>query len=726
MIALATVLAMGAASAQPTATAPVAQSTVAGTRITNIAKATFTDPTTGQPATPVQSNPVVTVVNPVPDFTITPNGTQDAPGQELTGKTPGSTVEFPYNVTNTGNTPIIVELTSTDRTDTDVQNIQYYVDADGNPETKGDRTLLTDTDGDGKVEVRELAPSATAKIIQVYTIPADATSTQQFGANPVGTAVYDNDATDGTAVGSLTNPDAAAVTAAGTTTEKVDNDNFNRVTLVTPGLVTAPPTDPTNPGTTTPVFPPNDPTLPPITNGGNVTPPPTSGTPGDPTAGNGVPTAPVNPGATPGDPVTDQPSVPGYQDPNPNTPGVPTNIEIKGNEQIAYPPADGNTTPDVVNFINRITNTGTQDDIVTILDPIITGDTTGVTVVLTKPDGTPLDEDPNTDGIQVKVPAGGTVYYETTVTYPDNDGSTALRNPIKIEIPVDSGLDGDNLPNTSTFDTIMPPAMHFGDTSSLNGLDVQPTPEPVNVVTPPATGSVTTSFPMSITNPGAYNDTYTLTGSVPINGVDVPVVYYYNGQPLPTDGNGNYITPVVASGGTLNIEARIEVPAGTPAGDYIVNQTATSNYSGITLTDTNDIIRVSPTGNVALAKFQKNGTAPTTMNGIDANSGYGAGQTTVNPGANIEYQIIGKNSYNAPVTNFAICDAAPANTTFVSIADTDGIANIYRANGAWSATAPVAGTAGEICIANDADGNGLPDALPAGATYTVNFTAKVN
>jgi hypothetical protein len=74
--------------------------TPAGTQIQNQASASYID-SAGQPRT-TTSNLVVTVVQQVYSFTITPDGTESAPGQ-IKAALPGGQVVFNYVVTNTGN-----------------------------------------------------------------------------------------------------------------------------------------------------------------------------------------------------------------------------------------------------------------------------------------------------------------------------------------------------------------------------------------------------------------------------------------------------------------------------------------------------------------------------------------------------------------------------------------------------------------------------------------------
>jgi hypothetical protein len=75
--------------------------TPAGTQIQNQASASYID-SAGQPRT-TTSNLVVTVVQQVYSFTITPDGTERTSPGQIKAALPGGQVVFNYVVTNTGN-----------------------------------------------------------------------------------------------------------------------------------------------------------------------------------------------------------------------------------------------------------------------------------------------------------------------------------------------------------------------------------------------------------------------------------------------------------------------------------------------------------------------------------------------------------------------------------------------------------------------------------------------
>lgn len=770
VLALMAALAAGAASAATT-------ETTAGTTISNTASAEFTDPSNPTSTTPLTatSNTVNTTVLPKPSFDIvytdaTPDGnTLGSTPKVVTGATPGQVISTPYSIVNTGNVALDVVLNADTTGSAANQTVKYYyVNADG---SRG-----AEIPAGGTVTVAADNPATTAdeglvKIVQVITLPTDPgqiSPTSVFGASPEGSVV-------GTASSDLLTTPGNGVPTGTTLLEENKAANtdlqFTKVTVYAPELDNNP-----NTNTTTPVDSAGNPItdttkIPPVTTVDVPTLP--VGTPNDNT-----PVVTDDGYVTPGAPATD-----------PTPGGTPIASDIAGDNQIAYPKADTNTTPDTVVFTNTLTNTGGAADKVQLFpaladgtpDPAYTFDpatgtftnsTTNVVIRFLDPiTGQPIPVSTNpSDPTKatyptVTVPNGSTAVYRTEVTYPDANDSDPIQ-PITVLIGADSLKDAGVVSNSSTTDTIMPPAAQFGDSNGTtlgaypqdNGLNDKPvqTVNPGTAGSPTATsgisspdGSGTTAapgdrtavFPMDVVNNGQYNDSFTLSGSVNFGGTPVPVLYYgADGALLPrvsTDPNSpdynKFITPVVAPGAEVKVYAVVDVPAGQTAGDYTVNQTAVGNYSTIPMTDNNDIIRVAPAGSIAVAKFvAKSGVAAGSnpINGIDNPADYTAtGANGALPGQTISYKIIGKNNYNTAVSNFSLCDTVPANTTFASIALNPAPSKtIYRVNGGtWSATAPTAGLAAGtvICVAPDTDGNNLPDALDPGATLTADFGATV-
>lgn len=170
-----TALLMGAAMAQTTPTP-------ASTTIQNQASATYVD-SLGNPQT-TDSNLAITVVQAVYGFTITPNGTDAAPGQTQT-QIPGSTVNFGYSIVNTGNIADTINLTTiqtTSPTDNfDLTSVVIYNDVNGNGSVDV---------GDLPITSLSLPLGTTIKnIIVSGVVPGTATSTQISNINLRGVSV---------------------------------------------------------------------------------------------------------------------------------------------------------------------------------------------------------------------------------------------------------------------------------------------------------------------------------------------------------------------------------------------------------------------------------------------------------------------------------------------------------------------------------------------------------
>ncbi|WP_424951279.1 hypothetical protein [Deinococcus sp.] len=727
VFALLVALAAGAAGAA---------GTTAGTVIQNTASALYTDPATNATVTtPAVSNTVSTTVNAVPNFTITPNdvgpgATQNQPyaPYDKTGVLPGSQQVFQYTVTNTGNTPVTVDLSTQNRTDTTVTGVAYYLDTNNNGTYEpGTDTPLTDTNGGGVVDTGSIAPDGTVKILQVYTVPAAATPGSFYGADPVGTGKYDPAYKPGNPTPTATSITVVPDPATGTGT-LTDNDNFNRVLVYTP-TVTAGPIDANGPGGTTPV-------------------------------GGGTTDGQQNPpsGSTPGG------TQPTYNDPT--NPAVI--IGVSGSVQKAYPPADAETTnPDKVTFVNSITNSGSVTDSFFLLPPA--GLPAGVTVAYLDAAGNPLPLVTNTDGVQYpqiqNVAPGTTVNFRVIVTYPDTDGATPPTSPINVIVPIDSASDADVNPNATTTDTIYPPVLQFGD--STPALGTSPTPAPDQLVVPGTTPTLVTTntadstaiFPMDLANVGGYDESYKLTsyatvptataGSLPQPGlvlvtltdgskVYVPIKYYTDtnadGNPdtlLTTDASGNYISPVVTAGTEQKVFAVINLPANAAATTangtstpLLVYQTATGTVSGIVRSDNNDTVSIAPTGTIAITKT------------VD--------KASAKPGQDLTYTIVAKNGYNATVKNFILKEADGTGTNIfansyfksVSVAVTAPATGtvFYRFNGSanpWQSSAtptvPLTSvTSVEVALNTNGDttidGN---DTIPANGQFTVTLVTTV-
>jgi len=164
----------------------LAAGTPAGTEIRNQASAKYTD-SSGQPQT-TTSNEVVTVVQPVYGFTITPDGTETAPGQVKTGLQ-GAPVYFNYTVTNTGNIHDTIQLTapqgSSDNFDFD--NVRIFHDANCNG---------TLDPGEAEVTSVSLDADASACVIVEAVIPAGEADGNTGNADLSGASTGDPGQTD--------------------------------------------------------------------------------------------------------------------------------------------------------------------------------------------------------------------------------------------------------------------------------------------------------------------------------------------------------------------------------------------------------------------------------------------------------------------------------------------------------------------------------------------------
>lgn len=752
-----------------------AEGTLAGTTITNTASAEYPDPTNTATTVSMPSNTVSTVVLPKPGFDVTfTGGTTDGGTQNAlatttvvtTGAVPGQQISTPYSLVNNGNVALTLNLSADTTGSAPGATVKYYL---ANPDGSRGAEITTGTvtvPADDPATVDNPATPAVendeglVKIIQVVTLPTDPAqidSTKVFGASPVATVTGTQGADPLTTPG---NGYASGATATEEDKTAGTDLQFMRAEVYLPVLDNNP-----NGAVTTPV----DSAGNPIT---------------DPAA---VPTivpvlVPTQVVGTPGD-ATPVISTSGYTNPTPvtgdPTPGGTPIAQVSADEQVAYPKADTNSTPDTVVFTNSVTNTGGLPDKVQLFpaladgtpDPAYTYNpatgefvnaTTGVTVRFLDPvTGAVIlaSTDPANPTVAqyptLTVPNNSTAVYRTEVTFPDSDDSAAVPQ-YSIPVGADSLSDADKTSNNTATNTILPPATQFGDSTAAQGADA--TLAPVQVVNPSGAASdgssaVTTDntavFPVDAVNNGQYNDSYTLSGSVTFTDAvtgaltTVPVLYYatdgvtplprLSSDPLSPDYN-KFITPVMAPGTEYKAVAVVQTPAGTGTGDYTVSQTAVSNYSSTTVSDTNDIVRVSPTGSVAVAKFAaKAGVAAGSdpMYGINNPANYTAtGQNGAKPAETISYRIIAKNNYNTPVPLF-VRDTVPANTAFTSVAITPlPTKTIYRIGGntgTWSATAPAANLpAGTVIdVAPDADNNNLPDNLAPGATLSVDFVVTV-
>ncbi|MFC4427852.1 hypothetical protein [Deinococcus navajonensis] len=736
-----------------------AEYTQAGTSIENIATATFDNPTydpskpvdpTTNPQTSIEnSNKVTTTVLALPDFDVIFKGDNPTDGgnqnslSTTTGVRSGTlqssgatTFVTAYTVKNDGNIVLKVDLEANTSGATGPQTITYYRDVNKDGQLDSGDTLLTDTNGNGKVDLsvawddpNTAVDEGLAEILQVVSINSGADPALVYGASPVGTVVGTGTGVGQNGYSNATNYEQAK--PAGTDLQ------FTKVQLYSVAITPPPSSTPLTPGGTT------------------YTPP----APVDvqvPTLGAGTTDPTIN---TP--PVT---TVKGYTD----AAGTPIVTNPGGTVQTAYPKADNlDNNPDVVTFNNVISNTGSAPDTIQLFpaDAVKADGTLNAgwtfnaatatftytnlgsvtTVQFLDPSGAVITTKTGALYPSFNLPAGSSVYYQTKVTYPDPDDSLAV-SPVTVVVGADSLNDADTTPNATTTDLIYPAAAQFGDSTAGQGATDN---TPMETVTPYANyGAPRTSpdgtdgtavFPMDLVNNGQYNDTFVLSATVA--GMTGATVKYFDattGVELPKNADGKYVTQVVGANTEYKVLAVIDVPVGTANGDYTVSQTATGYYSAIAMSDTNNVIRVARPGALAVAKFIAKAGAPAeTFNGIDGGTGYtttstaAGGATTAKPGQQISYKIIAKNSYPMAVKSMSLSDVVPANTTFVSatVAGVTGAQVLYKtsAGGAWSATAPIK-PADVYAVAVDLNGDGAltaADELASGAQVTLNLTVEI-
>ncbi len=164
-------------------TAAFAQTTAATTQISNQASATYLD-SLGNPQT-TNSNVAITVVQAVYGYSITPSGTAGTGTGNFTGalpgqtqnQIPGSTVNFPYVITNTSNTGITVNLTlaqqtgvNTDGDTFDLVSPLIYDDANCNGQVDFGEASITSS------ALTQLAPGNVKCIVVAGGIPGSTPS----------------------------------------------------------------------------------------------------------------------------------------------------------------------------------------------------------------------------------------------------------------------------------------------------------------------------------------------------------------------------------------------------------------------------------------------------------------------------------------------------------------------------------------------------------------------
>ena len=674
------------------ASAASAAGTPSGTKISNVATATFTDPNTNAPVTaPVQSNLVQTTVLPKPDFdTVYSDGSADgtsatapAASYDRTNVLPGDVVDTTYVLVNLGNVdkqPITLTPNSVGSlTPVPVGSVEYYLGS-----------VLPANLISGPVPVPVDDPNTPTDegrvtIIQRIVVPKNAAAGSQYSVSPQASG----DQWNGSAVVPIQEP--------------ASDLQYTRAAVTTPSVTIVPPID-TVPGTPTP-----DPTTP-----GN--------TPGDPDPANKVPVYP-----------------------DPLNPGTVISVDPTTGGQKAYPKGDTDTASDAVKFISAVHNNGTLPDTVGLILPSALP--AGVTVQLLDGNGSPLPKDGNGNYSLGPVPVGGSLPYQVVVSYPDPDGAGNSGGPVAVVIGVDSGNDADLLPNASATFTTFPAQQVFGDTVNPSGA-ADPAQVPSQSVVPgaatgtgPSSTDSSAAFPMTVQNTGGYAEAYTLSGSVNVKLVDgstaaLALKYYLDanndGVPDSATPLSGGVVPSVPSGGSVHVIGVVDIPANAASttanggsAPLIVGQTAVGSYSGNTRSDNNDLIVVGIVGN---------GLSITKSTPADAR-----------PGDDLPYTLVATNNYNAALKNFVLTEkggvtqgATTTNlftySTFKSVAGTASFAGkvLYRFNNAAWQISPVPSAAlsavNQVDVGIDTNNDNTidsADAVPAGGVVTVNFTTTV-
>ena len=757
VLSLMLALAAGSAAA---AGSPVSAGTTAGISIVNQASASFTDPTTGTAATPVTSNAVTTTVNPITGFDIVysdssvddTSATAPAASYDKANVVPGGTLITKYTVLNNSNiNGYVITLTpNTTGSATALPNtapvggaggVQYFADDGTGTPTGAALTSVTLNNG------------AQQNIVQVITIPDAAIAGQRYSASPQGTAQA---VTTGAVQYGVYN-EASNQNTPGTPATNGDLQ-YTRATVFAPGLTELPTTP--APGVT-------------------VVRPPTATNPG-------TPNNPVSPPGTTPDAIND-PTTPGYVDPV----STSTSIGISGNTQTAYPPV-GITK---VTFNNQVNNTTALNDTVKLFptdgagNPIGTnnGDgsftlSDGSIVRFLSSTGAPLPLVTGVDGKKyptVTAPSTGSISYRTEIS----NFPISATDPVgtTVNVGASSGNKGPSAAvkaDATTTDTILPPGLLFGDSNGGNPDGTLKGPgnvaQTVNPTTAAATDPITNAasttdstavFPMIIKNTGEYADTYTLdvaTISFPTTtgGTATVKVRYVDstGTELAkiTTGTdaGKYFTPPVGANTSLTVYAVVDVPStaastnGTTIGtnpDITFTQKATANYSGSAISDTNDQITIQTVGALTVNKYQD-------VNAVPVQTAAGQTGKTANPKDIINYAIVAKNVYNAPVKNVIIKDSnavgstnvyiyadfQSASMTMTGFAGTDAGYFSTDAGASWSLATPANFAAATVTVANgiwvyvNTDGvlgtNNAPtanDAMPATASIELDISVKV-
>ena len=676
----------------------LAVGTPAGEEIRNQATANYID-SAGE-AQSANSNQVITIVRQIYDVSVVTNGSVATPGQ-LKDATPGSTVYYPYTLTNTGNGLDSFDLTSTIDTDDTSDNggigtPVFYLDTNGDGVVQtGEPIITTVTDLDAN------ATNPSVKLIMAYQIPSGADTGDEVIATPVATSVndpaaipaFDNDnyhqttviqdavlsgskqanktellpgeslqftitstntgSQDATAVvisdavpAGTTFVSASTVPAANGTTIVLDTTDPSAMTAtfntVIPGQTVRFIFSVTVDSTTAPG---------PIENTATVNYDKAAGA-ADPVTTNTTSTtvnAQYDVALGPKDDPEDDDTV----DDDYTTAEGYTVTTTDGDDEQVVASANAGTS---VSFINSVKNNGTASDIFNLTR--VNSLPAGASVVFTRLDGTPLgstdgDGTPDTGPIAPGAEFDFIVKVILPQGFDNQDGDTTVYSTVITATSSSDPTQTDS--TTNTIEDIVGPGVDMGN--NVGAIDNDGAVDSAVGVDVTANPNAPAIFAIDIVNDGSNDDSYDLTGSVGFTRTDggtttVNVVYYP--AAADTDGDGTLsaaeiaaATPIsntgtVASGDEITVFAVATVPANAAPQTATVTQSVTSPLSGAT--DSFDLNTVTVN---AIKTFNfspdRSGTAPS-------------------PGTVI-YQHVINNTGNLAITDVDLTEAPSGNVT---------------------------------------------------------------
>ena len=357
-------------------------------------------------------------------------------------------------------------------------------------------------------------------------------------------------------------------------------------------------------------------------------------------------------------------------------------------------PATQTTAPGTtVSFPLAVKNNGVDTDTFTLAD---TGPFAATTVLYSDANNNGIID--GADAIVTStgpILAGDTVYFIAVVTVPA--GTPATDYPVAVT-------------TTSTTDATITDTITNTVTVGVVGTF---TFAPDGTQTVPANTTIT------------YEHTLTNSQNTPVF-VDLAVtdagttgwIYEYS-------VNGGAFTTTVpqdislAAGASANVTVQVTIPAGVPNGTTDTfaltatpDRVSTNPANDFTVTDTT-IVNANPGGTIALVKT------------VD--------QAAAEPGEVLTYTVIATNTGASTVTNVAIRDAVPANTSFVSVSGTSSVTGtvLYSTNGTtWSTSAPTTvATGGTVYVGVDTNASGsitTDDTVSANGTVTMTFQVRIN